>query len=156
MTGPCRLGVLSALLPLLAALLMTAPAAQARGGGDRVEARVDGVCGRASHASLRLRAEDGRIRVDMRVGTRKTGRWRVRVFHERRLVKRTRVRATRARGGFEYRVFLPDFAGPDAIRVRALAPSGETCSAGATVSDPTRRAAGRGVVERAEGQGGLF
>ncbi len=136
MTGPFHLGVLSALLPLLAgALLMTAPAAQARG-GDRVEVRVDGVCGRASHASLRLRAEDGRIRVNMRVGTRKTGRWRVRVFHERRLVKRTRVRATRARGGFESRVFLPDFAGPDAIRVRALAPRGETCSAGATVSDP--------------------
>lgn len=140
MTARLRIGVLCALLGcLIAAPPATPESAHARGGGDRVEVRVVGVCGRASHARLRLRAEDGRIRVDMHVDTRKTGRWRVRVLHERRLVKRTRVRATRARGGFEYRVFLPDFAGPDAIWVRALAPRGETCSAGATVSDPDAR-----------------
>lgn len=111
------------------------PNAQAKADGDdRVEVRAQGVCGRTSSASLRLRAEDGRIRTDLHLDTRKTGLWRVAVFHERRLVARVRVRSTRAGGGFEYRIFLPDFEGPDSVWLRAVAPRGETCSAGATVS----------------------
>lgn len=136
MTAPLRLGALCALLACaIAAALIAAAPAQAR--DDRVEARVDGVCGRSSTSSLRLRAEDGRIRVDMHVDTRKYGVWRVTVLHERRRVGPVRtVRATRSEGGFEYRIFVPDFAGPDAVWVRAVAPRGETCSAGTTVSDP--------------------
>lgn len=125
------------------AVLVPATQASARGGddrveirSDRVEVRVKGVCGRRSSARLRLRARDGRIRADLRVNTAKRGLWRVGVFHERRLVKRVRVRATRSRRGFEYRVFLPDFDGPDAVWIRAAAPRGETCSAGATVVEP--------------------
>ncbi|WP_217915858.1 hypothetical protein [Miltoncostaea marina] len=121
-----------------AALCGTAPAA-ARDDGrgrddDRVEVRVAGACGRASRAELRLRAEDGRIRADLRVRTPTAGRWRVTVVHERRLVARARVRATRSARGFAFRVTLPDYTGPDAVRVRAAAPRGETCSAAATVA----------------------
>lgn len=136
MSARLRLVALPAvLLCALAAGLLPPSPAHARG-GERVEARADGVCGRASSASLRLRAEDGRIRVDMHVDTSRYGVWRVTVLHERRRVGAVRnVRATRAAGGFEYRVFVPDFEGPDAVWVRAVAPRGETCSAGTTVSD---------------------
>ena len=123
---------------LVVCAFVAAPApgepADAPGGGDRVEVRVKGVCGSSSAARLRLRAEDAEIRVDMKVRTSKLGLWRVTVFHERRLVRRVRLRSTRAEGGFEYRIFLPDYEGPDAVWVRAVAPR-ETCSAGATVSE---------------------
>lgn len=139
MSDPLRRAVPAAVLACLLALGVAGPAL-ARGGGDdggRVEARADGVCGRASSASLRLRAEDGRIRVDMHVDTSRYGVWRVTVLHERRRVGPVRrVRATRAEGGFEYRVVVPDYQGPDAVWVRAVAPRGETCSAGTTVSGP--------------------
>lgn len=118
---------------VLAALAVGARA-DASEPGDRVELRVAGTCGRASAATLRLRAEDGRIRAELRVRTPRTGIWRVTAFHERRLVARARVRATRRAAGFQYRLVLPDYAGPDAIRLRAVAPRGETCSAGATVT----------------------
>ena len=137
MTGTHRLGVVCALTACVIASAAAVPRpADARDGGDRAEARVEGVCGRASTASLRLRAEDGRIRVDMHVDTSKLGLWRVTVLHERRRVGEVKTaRATRSEGGFEYRIVLPDFAGPDAVWVRAVAPRGETCSAGTTVSD---------------------
>ena len=125
---------------LLSALVWAGPA-EARGGddgggdrGERVEVRVTGTCGRASTTRLRLRAEDGEIRVDLTVRTPSAGVWRVSVLHERRLVRRARVRATRGAQGFAYRVVLPDYAGPDAVGVRAVAPRGETCSAAATVA----------------------
>ena len=93
-----------------------------------------GVCGTGSSAELRLRGDGEEIRVDARVRTAKRGVWRVSVFHERRLVARARVRSTRSGRGFEYRAFLPDYEGPDAVRVRGVAPSGETCTAAATAT----------------------
>ena len=130
-----RLRTSAALFAVLMSVLVLAGSAAARGGdSSRIEVRSDGACGRSSSSSLRLRAEDGRIRVDMHVQTSKRGLWTVTVFHERTVVPpRARVRATSAQGGFEYRVFVPDFAGADAIRVRAVAPRGESCTATATV-----------------------
>lgn len=104
------------------------------GGDDRIEVDARGVCGRASSAELSLRAEDGRIRIEMDVHTAQRGLWRVAIFHERRLVARLRVRSTRVASGFDYYLSVPDYEGPDAVWVRAVAPKGETCSAGATVS----------------------
>lgn len=98
------------------------------------EVRVTGSCGRTSGLTMRLRAHDGRIRVDARVRTPATGVWRVSVFHERRLVRRVAAVARRAERGFEVRVLLPDYEGPDAVRVRAVAPRGESCSAAATLA----------------------
>lgn len=120
----------------LAALAYAGPA-DARDGDDgveRVEVEVTGTCGRASTARLRLRAEDGEIGVEVTVRTPSAGLWRMSVLHERRLVRRARVRATRGARGFEYRIVLPDYTGPDAVGVRAVAPRGETCAAAATVA----------------------
>lgn len=132
-----RIAVL--VVPVLAWLVLGpgAPAAVADSGpgdGERVEVSTDGVCGRRSTVRLRLRAEDGVIRADLRLRTPTAGRWRLAVFHERRLVRRTSVRALRSRGGYSYRILLPDLSGPDAVWMRAVAPrGGEVCSAGTTV-----------------------
>jgi hypothetical protein len=123
----------------LAAPLAAGGPAHGRDGGDRTEVRVEGVCGSGSRADLRLRADGEEIRVDARVRTSRRGAWRVSIFHERRLVVRARARATRSGRGFEYRTVLPDFEGPDAVRMRAVAPSGETCGAGATVAGSSSR-----------------
>lgn len=112
-------------------MALTAAPAHSRDDDRREEVRVAGTCGRSSAIRLRLRAEDGVIRVDTTVRTPTTGVWRLAVFHERRLARRL---TARGRPGFEVRVVLPDYAGPDAVRVRAVAPRGETCSAAATVT----------------------
>ena len=58
---------------------------------------------------LRLRAEDGRIRVDTQVRTRPHGPWRLTVLHERRIVRGVRVRVHPRGRGFEHRVVVPDY-----------------------------------------------
>ncbi len=117
-----------------AAVLASAEPADARGGGERVEVRTQGVCGRASSVRLRLRAEDGEIRIDTDVRSSRTGLWRLTVLHERRIAVRVKVRSTRSSGGFSHRVLLPDYEGADAVSIRAVAPSGEVCTASATVA----------------------
>ncbi len=125
---------LAALAVAVTAVLAAGPPARAdEAGGDRAEARVEGVCGTGSRSELRLRGDGDEIRVEARVRTGKRGVWRVSVFHERRLVVRARVRSTSGGRGFRYRAVLPDFEGPDAVRVRATAPTGETCTVGATL-----------------------
>ena len=117
-----------------AATRVAAPPADASGGG-RTEVRVSGVCGRASADRLRLRGDGSAIRVDTEIRTARTGVWRITVLHERRIVARARVRATRAAGGLQHRALVPDFAGADAVSVRAVAPGGETCSASAVLPE---------------------
>ena len=130
-----RLLALAGVAAVLAGPAALSPGtAAARDGGDRVEVRETGTCGRASTIRLRLRAEDGRIRIDTHVRTARTGRWRLTVLHERRAVARVRVRATRAERGFEHRVTVPDWSGADAVSARAVSPAGETCTASATVA----------------------
>lgn len=129
-----RLLALAALAVALAVPGLGPGTAAARdGGGDRVEVREAGTCGRASAIRLRLRAEDGRIRADTSVRTGTAGTWRLAVLHERRVVAKVRVRATRAERGFERRVVVPDWSGADAVSARAVSPAGETCTVTATV-----------------------
>ncbi len=130
-----RLLAIAGLAAVLAAPALVPGSALARdGGGDRVEVREAGTCGRSSAIRLRLRAEDGRIRVDTTVRTARTGMWRLTVLHERRVVAKARVRATRAERGFEHRVVVPDWSGADAVSARAVSPAGETCTVSATVA----------------------
>ena len=111
---------------LFVALVSAAPAFADEGD----EVRVRGTCTSSGRAELRLRADDGRIRVDFQVERARAGSWRVIVFHERRIVVRTSVRST---GRLEYRRSVADWFGTDAIAVRATSPAGETCRAEATL-----------------------
>ncbi|MDO8186973.1 hypothetical protein Q5424_07155 [Conexibacter sp. JD483] len=116
---------------VLALLLATASAAHARGGGG--EARANGVCGRGASAELRLKGDDGAIRVELRIKGRSRGdRWRVALVHERRVSWRGTIRAG---GGGEARLrrTLPDYAGADEISALATGPRGLSCRATATL-----------------------
>jgi hypothetical protein len=122
---------------LAAALLAAAPAARADGGDGkdgRVELRRDAACSASSRAKLRLRAEDGRIRVELEVDTPRAGTsWAVVLLHERRLVFRGRLRTSAPSGSLELRRVVDDWFGPDAVVARATGPAGETCRVAATV-----------------------
>ncbi len=135
-----RLGVLLVAACALAVTAFPAAPAHARDDGDRAEVRERGVCGRGSEARLRLRSDDGRIRVDTEIRTSRTGVWRVTVLHERRIVVRARVAVTRASGGLRHRAAVPDYAGADQVSVRAVAPGGESCAVAAVLPG---RGAGR-------------
>lgn len=98
------------------------------------DVRVQGTCGEGAECRLRLRADDGSIRVEFRVDSERSGeRWRVALVHERRVVWRGRVR-TRSGGSFRVRRTVPDFEGADQVSVRASGPGGNTCQAEATLT----------------------
>jgi hypothetical protein len=122
-----------AIAVLLAPLAARALPAQARGGDDRGEARVAGVCASGAVASLRLKDEDDGIEVRFAVERSRPGTWRVVVVHERRLAWRATVRTTRRDRSFELRRTLPDLPGSDTVTARAWGPAGSTCRATATV-----------------------
>lgn len=127
---------LRAALLVACALAPAALAAPAHAGdheGERAEVRARGVCGRGSEARLRLRADDGRIRVDTEIRTSRAGVWRLTLLHERRIAETARVRVTRAAGVLRHRASVPDYAGADQVRVRAVAPGGESCAVAATL-----------------------
>jgi hypothetical protein len=120
--------VRTSLLAILLAVLLAAPAR-----ADDV--RVEGSCGAGAESRLRLRADDGSIRVEFRVDSRRSGeRWRVALVHERRVVWRGRVR-TRSGGSFRIRRSMRDYDGADEVSVRASGPGGNTCQAGATLRE---------------------
>ncbi len=116
-----------------AALSLCAAAPAAGGDGDRVERDVRGTCTGSSTVRLRLRAEDGRIRIEFRLEPRpRAGLWHVVVLHERRLVSRAAVRAASSGGRIELRRTVADWPGTDALVVRATSPRNEICRASAT------------------------
>jgi hypothetical protein len=122
--------VRTTLLSILLALTLAAPAS-----ARDDDVRVEGSCGAGAESLLRLRADDGSIRVEFRVDSRRSGeRWRVALVHERRVVWRGRVR-TRSGGSFRVRRSVPDYDGADEVSVRASGPGGNTCQAEATLRE---------------------
>jgi hypothetical protein len=122
------------LLVLLAALVsLVAPLdALARGTDDDV--RVAGRCSRSSDVSLRVRADDGRLRVELRVDTnRARAAWQVVLLHDRRLAFRKTLRTGSSSRSLRVRRELPDWFGRDTVVARATGPRGETCRASATI-----------------------
>lgn len=84
-------------------------------------------CTAGSKATLRLRPDDGRIRVELEVESdRPRSRWTVIVLHERRTVARTALRADEE-GTLRLRRTVPDWFGPDSFAARAAGPRAEAC-----------------------------
>jgi hypothetical protein len=130
--------VIRLLLLVLLALAWSAGAAQAggddRGGGGGGEARVAGRCGQGTAASLRVRADDGRLEVRFRLRQRRgRGVWRIAIVHEHRVSSRATRRTMRGDDSFELRRALPDFPGSDTVVVHAWGPAGIVCRAAATL-----------------------
>jgi hypothetical protein len=119
------------LTALLAALVL--PLSAVADDEPREEVRRTGTCSRSSDIELRLRADDGRIRIELEIETGRRGtRWSVIVLHERRTAFRGAIR-TRDDGSLELRRSVPDWFGTDTVVVRASGPRAETCRVSATL-----------------------
>ena len=121
----------TALVALVLALIAVQPVAARPAADDEV--RVSGVCGGRTAASLRAKADDGRLEVRFGVERASAGRWTVVLVHERRVAWRGSRLVRRGSNSFEVRRSLRDLAGADAVVARAWGPGGVTCRATATV-----------------------
>jgi hypothetical protein len=82
----------------------------------------------------RLRAEDGRIRIDLEFEhLRRRGAWTVVILHERRVIARATLSAKTTTSKLQLRRSVADWFGSDTIVSRASGPGGEQCRATATV-----------------------
>lgn len=114
---------------MVAAALAT-PVAASADEGDEV--RRSGTCTASSEVTLRLRADDGRIRVELELEeVRRGSRWAVVLLHERRIVFRGTLRASG--DSLELRRSVPDWFGSDTVAARATGSRRETCRVSATL-----------------------
>jgi hypothetical protein len=121
-----------ALVALALAAACLAFASEAHASED---VRAAGTCGRGASSSLRLKADDGVIRVRFRVeSNRRHARWQVVIAREGRVVWRGRVRSDGG-GSLRVRRRIRDLPGADQVIARALGPHGITCIAAATLED---------------------
>lgn len=82
----------------------------------------------------RLRAEEGRIRIDVEFEhLRQRGVWKLVVLHERQVIARATLTSKTATGGLQLRRIVADWFGSDTVVSRASGPGGEQCRATATV-----------------------
>ena len=104
--------------------------------GGQGEVRRAGACTGAPRATweLRLRAEEGRIRVELRIRASAPGTaWRVVLLHERRVVHTVRLAAPPDERSLRVRRTVPDWSGTDAFVARATGPRGALCAGSATI-----------------------
>ena len=87
------------------------------------EVRIAGSCGRGASAELRLKADDGTIRVRFRLDSnRSRSRWQVALIHEGRVAWRGGVRSDGG-GSIDVGRRLRDLGGADQVTARALGPT---------------------------------
>jgi 2-methylaconitate cis-trans-isomerase PrpF len=102
--------------------------------GDDEEVRKAGTCTASSRMSIRLRADEDDIRIDLEIRTQQRGSaWSVILLRERRTVFRGVVRSPRSSRTVKLRRTIDDWVGRDSIVVRASGPRLETCRVSATI-----------------------
>ncbi len=111
-------------------MLAVATAAYAKDG----DVRVRGSCTGAATAKLKISPEDGRLEVEFEVDQNRNGvHWQVALRRNGvRFFRGTRTTQAPS-GSFEVRRLAADGPGRDTIRARATSPSGQVCSAVATL-----------------------
>jgi hypothetical protein len=133
MAGVRVRGAPSILLAALAAALMLPAGAAADDGGGGSEVRRTRRCTGSSEATLRLRAKEGVIRVELELDTEQRGsRWSVILLHERRIVFRGALRAGRS-SSLRLRRSVSDWFGKDTVVARATGPRAEVCRVSASL-----------------------
>jgi hypothetical protein len=116
-------------LSVLLLALLTVPAALAKGRDHRA-LRIQGVCTQQSTSELKIKREDGRLEVEFEVDQNQTGvPWTVTLSRNDAVVKTLTATTQAPSGSFEIRGRLRGRLGTDTIKVVAMSPSGETCTA---------------------------
>lgn len=122
---------LAALVFIVIGVASLGNAAVARASDEEV--RIAGSCGRGASAELRLKADDGSIRVRFRLDSnRSRSRWQVALIHEGRVAWQGGVRSDGG-GSIDVGRRLRDLGGADQVTARALGPRGVTCIASGTL-----------------------
>jgi hypothetical protein len=115
---------------LLVALVPLAATAGAKDG----DVRRAGSCSGGTSAKIKLSPEDGRIETEFEVDQNRSGvTWRVVLRRNGAVAARARRTTGGRSGSFEIRRVLPDGPGSDSISARAVSPSGEVCTANASI-----------------------
>jgi hypothetical protein len=140
---PFKFGRQIALVAALAATVATPAAALAKHGGDddggrrdrdRDEKRVAGRCDGRSTSKLKVKHDDGRIEAEFEVDQNRNGvKWGVQLRRNGRVVVSTSATTRAPSGSFSVERKLADGPGSDRITARAVSPSGEICTATATI-----------------------
>jgi hypothetical protein len=120
------IGVMAALVALIS-LTATATANDA-------DVRKAGSCTGSTSAKIKLSPEDGGIETEFEVDQNRTGvTWRVVLRHNGKVATRTKGTTGGRSGSFEIRRVLAGGQGTDTISARAVSPSGEVCTASASI-----------------------
>jgi hypothetical protein len=117
----------------LAALAVAVPAtATAKGGNDGVTSK--GTCSKSSSSKLKIKPDSGRIETEFEVDQNRSGvRWKVTLRRNGRTVVSTKATTSGRSGSFSVNRRLANGPGADRISARATSPSGEVCTATATL-----------------------
>ncbi len=121
-------------LIIAVAVVAATAVAPASGLANEGDVRVDGTCTQSSTAKLKLSPENGRIETEFEVDQNVNGvRWQVRLRRNGSLAVSTSAVTQAPSGSFEVRRLLANGPGSDTITARATSPSGEVCTARATI-----------------------
>lgn len=113
-----------------AALALLAATATAKDG----DVRVGGSCTGSTSAKIKLSPEDGRIETEFEVDQNRSGvTWKVVLRRNGEVAARAQGTTGGPSGSFEIRRVLASDPGPDSISARAVSPSGEVCTAQASI-----------------------
>jgi len=102
--------------------------------GRKNEQRVAGSCTGGSTAKLKVKHDDGRIETEFEVDQNRNGvQWTVRIRRDGKRVVKTHATTTAPSGSFSVERKIADPAGSNRITGKATSPSGEVCTASATI-----------------------
>jgi hypothetical protein len=117
---------------LVSAIAAVGPTAALAKDGD---VRVRGKCSKSSSAKLKLSSEGSRIETELEVDQNRNGvRWKATLRRNGALVTSTRATTKAPSGSFTVRRLLTNGSGADIVTAKAVSPSGETCTARATLA----------------------
>ncbi|HEX5928276.1 MAG TPA: hypothetical protein VFY48_02695 [Solirubrobacterales bacterium] len=98
------------------------------------DVRRAGTCTGSTSAKIKLSPEDGRIETEFEVDQNRNGvTWNVVLRRNGSVAARTQGTTGGRSGSFEVRRLLADGPGSDSVSARAVSPSGEVCTAGASI-----------------------
>lgn len=93
-----------------------------------------GSCTGSTSAKIKLSPEDGGIETEFEVDQNRTGvTWKVTLRRNGKVAARAQATTGGPSGSFELRRVLADGQGSDSISARAVSPSGEVCTAQASI-----------------------